>query len=106
MERQPEHEGSKRRVIRHRVRAVAEGLRRVEVTVPANDSGLVKAVASVLRAGGDEARRVRDALASMTAIEPARTGAELLAFLRASPLVGEDLTIERDRTTGRVVDFE
>ena len=99
-------EGSKRRVIRHRIRAVAEGLRRVEVTVPANDSGLVKAVAGVLRAGGDEARRVRDAFASMTAIEPARTGAELLAFLRTSPLVGEDLMIERDRTMGRAVDLE
>ena len=51
-------------------------------------------------------RRVRDALTSLTVIEPARTGAELLAFLRASPLVGEDLTIERDRTPSRVVDFE
>ena len=106
MVRQRGPEGSKRRVIRHRIRAVAEGLRRVEVTVPANDSGLVKAVAGVLRAGGDEARRVRDAFASMTAIDPARTGAELLAFLRASPLVGEDLMIERDRTTGRAVDLE
>ena len=43
-------------------------------------------------------RRVRDALASLTVVEPARTGVELPAFLRASPLVGEDLTIERDRT--------
>ena len=51
-------------------------------------------------------RRVRDALASLTVVEPARTGVELPAFLRASPLVGEDLTIERDRTPGRVVDFE
>ena len=106
MVKQPEHEGSKGLVMRHRVRAVAEGLRRVEVTVPANDTGLVKAVAGILRAGGDEASRVREALASMTAIEPARTGAELLAFLRASPLVGADLTIERDRTTGRAVDLE
>ena len=106
MVRQPEHEGSKRRVIRHRARAAAQGSRRVEVTVPPNDAGLVKAVAGLLRAGGDEARMVRDALASMTAIEPARTGAELLAILRASPLVGEDLTIERDRTRGRVVDSE
>jgi len=93
-------------VIRHRVRTAAEGLRRVEVTVPANDSGLVKSVASALRAGGEEAARVREAFASMTAIEPARTGAELLAFLRASPLVGEDFTFERDRTTGRAVDLD
>ena len=39
-------------------------------------------------------------------VEPEQTGADLLAFLRASPLVGEDMTIERDRTPGRVVDFE
>ncbi len=106
MARQPEQEGSKSRVIRHRVRTTAEGLRRVEVTVPANDSGLVKAVASALRAGGAEATRVRDAFASMAAIEPVRTGTELVAFLRASPLVGEDLTVERDRTTGRAIDLE
>ena len=105
MTKQPDHEGLKGRVARHRVRAVAEGLRRVEVTVPANDSGLVKAVAGVLRAGGDEARRVREAFASMRAMEPARTGQDLVAFLRASPLVGEDLAIERDRTTGRTVDL-
>ena len=99
-------EGTKQRVVRHRAKVAAQGARRVEVTVPAQDVGIVKAVAGVLRAGGDEARQVRDALASLTAVEPARTGTELLAFLRASPLVGEDLTIERDPTLGRVVDFE
>ena len=105
MVRQPEHEGSESQVIRHRVRAVAQGLRRVDVTVPGNDAGLVKAVAAALRAGGDEASRVREALAFTAAFEPVRTGAELLDFLRASPLVGEDLTIERGQTTGRVADL-
>ncbi len=99
-------EETKQRVVRHRAKVAAQGARRVEVTVPAQDVGIVKAVAGALRTGGDEARRVRNALASLTAVEPARTGAELLAFLRASPLVGEDVTIERDRTPGRVVDFE
>ncbi len=99
-------EGTKQRIVRHRAKLAAQGARRVEVTVPAQDVGIVKAVAGALRTGGDEARRVRDALAPLTTIEPARTGAELLAFLRTSPLVGEDLTIERDRTPGRVVDFE
>ena len=42
------------------------------------------------------------ALSSLTAVEPAQTGTELLAFLRASPLVGEDLKIERDRTPGQI----
>ena len=101
MVRQPEDERSKGRVIRQRVPVAAEGLHRVEVTVPANDARLVRAVAAGLRAGGEDARRVRDALASVTAIKPARTGAELLEFLRTSPLVGEELTVERDRATGR-----
>lgn len=79
---------------------------RLDVAVSAHDVGLVKAVAAVLRAGGDEAMRVGDALASMTAIEAARTGAELLAFLRASPLGGEVLSIKREGATARVVDLE
>ena len=49
---------------------------------------------------------MREALASMTLIEPVRTGAELVAFFRASPLVGEELMIERDQSTGRCVDLE
>ena len=106
MARQPEHEGSGRRVMRHRARVVAQGSRRVEVTVPANDAGLVKSLASTLRAGGDEAAKVRDSLSSIMAVETARTGAELVAFFRNSPLAGEELTIERDRTEGRTVEFE
>ena len=103
---QSDREGVKQRVVRHRAKVAAQGARRVEVTVPVQDVGIVKALAGALRAGGDEARQVRDALASLTSVEPARTGAELLAFLRTSPLVGEDLTIERDQTPGRVADFE
>ncbi len=103
---QPKHDGAKQRLARHRAKLAAQGTRRVEVSVPAQDVGIVKAVAGALRTGGDEARWVRDVLARLTLREPARTGAELLAFLRASPLVGEDLIIERDRTAGRVVDFE
>ena len=72
----------------------------------ADDAGLVKSLAGVLRAGGDEAMMVRDALAPIATVEPARTGAELFAFFRDSPLAGEDLTFERDRTEGRTVDFE
>ena len=106
MVKQLEYEGSKGRVVRHRARAAAKSWRRVEVTVPADDAGLIKALAGVLRAGGDEATRVREAFASMMAIIPARTGAELLAVLRASLLAGEDLMIERDQTTGRAVDID
>ena len=106
MVKKPEHEGSKGRVIRRRVRTAAEGVRRVQVTVPVNDAEMVKAVAGALRAGGNEARRVREAFESMSAMKPSHTGAELLAFLRASPLLGDDLLIKRDRTFGRGVDLE
>ena len=81
------------------------GSRRVEVTVATCDAGLIKAVASTLRAGGEHAQRVRDALASMSSARPTRTGVELVTFLRASPLVGEEFTIDRDQSTGRVVDL-
>ena len=106
MTRQSTNEGSKTRVARHRAKTAAQGSRRVEVTVAARDAGLIKAVAGALRAGGEDAKRAREALASMAPIEPVRTGAELVAFFRASPLVGEELMVERDQSTGRCVDLE
>ena len=106
MAEQSTNEGLTARVARHRTRTLATGARRVEVTVAAHDAGLIRAVAKTLRAGGEDAKRVRDALTSMTSLPPVQTGAELVAFLRASPLVGEELMIERDRSTGRVVDLE
>ena len=106
MVRKVGQEGLNRRVMRHRARTIAQGFRRVEVTVPEDDAGLVKSLASVLRAGGDDASQVRDAIASIAAVEPARTGADLVAFFRDSPLVGEELTFERDPSEGRTVNLE
>ena len=106
MPRKLTNEESKTRVARHRAKTAAQGSRRVEVTVAARDVGLIKAVGGALRTGGKDAKRVREALASMTLIEPVRTGAELVAFFSASPLVGEELMIERDQSTGRCVDLE
>ncbi len=98
------NEGSKARVARHRVRRSASGLRRVEVTVPAGDAMLIRTAAAAFRQGGEEAHRLREALAP--ALSTARTGKELVAFLRASPLVGEELDFERDKSAGRPVDFD
>lgn len=89
----------------HRVPPAAERLRRIDVPVPVNDDRPFEDVAVGLRAGRDERRAARDTLASVTAIEPMRTGAQLLDFLHASLLVGEDATIGRDRTTGREVNL-
>ena len=99
-------EGSRARIVRHRVRTSATGYRRVEVTVAKGDAGLIRAVANTLRTGGRDAESMRNALKSMTSAEPVRTGAELVGFLRASPIVGEGLEFERDRSTGRVIDLE
>lgn len=55
-------------------------------------------------AGKDSKGRVTGHHAQATAttrVKPARTGAELLDFLRSSPFVGEDFVIERDHSTGR-----
>lgn len=106
MTRQSTKERSKTRVARHRAKTAARGSQRVEVTVATDDAGLIKAVAGTLREGGKKAKRIREALASLTSIEPARSGADLVAFFRASPLIGQDLTIERDRSTGRWADLE
>ena len=39
------------------------------------------------------------------AVPKAQTGRDLVAFFRASPLVGVELQIERDRPAGREVDL-
>lgn len=93
------------RVARHRVKSAVNGSRRVEVSVPEGDAPLVRAVAAALRSGGAEAKRVREALKPLVSSEQARTCAELVAFLRASPLAGAELTFERDASAGRTVEF-
>lgn len=75
------------RVQRHRSVMAAKGLRRLEIRVPDEDAVLVKAVAEQLRKGGKRARKIRKALAPLIQPPKAKTGAELLDFLRASPLV-------------------
>lgn len=91
------------RVTRHRARRAFDGQSRVEVTVPAGDAALIRSLAAHLRSGGANAQAARDALAPIVAAPQARTGAELLAFFRKSPLVGSGLQIERDRSPGRKV---
>lgn len=93
------------RVACHRKRIATSGDRRVEVTVPARDAPLVEATASALRSDGEEAEFIRRSLQPVLATPRARTGSELVAFLRASALSEAELSIERDRTTGRSAEF-
>lgn len=93
------------RVRRHRGRLAAGGVRRMELAVPAADAPLLRRVAALLRAGGRPAEDLRERLAPAVGVIPAESGEELVAFFRASPLVGEDIRAERDRSPGRTVDL-
>lgn len=93
------------RVRRHRSRLAADGVRRMELAVPATDAPLLRRLAALLRAGGRPAEELRGRLASTVGHSPARSGEELVAFFRASPFVGEDIRAERDRSPGRAVDL-
>ena len=106
MDEGPADRTAKARVARHRIKAAAAGTARVEVSVPSQDVGLVKAVAGTLRRGGATAADLRETLVHTLSPPPAKTGAELVAFLRASPLRDADFAVERDRSPGRPVDLE
>ena len=106
MEKPSVHRTSRARVARHRVKAAAAGMSRVEVSVPSEDVSFVKAVAGTLRRGGTAAAELRKTLAPAMSPPRAKTGAELVAFLRASPLCDADFVVERDRSPGRSVDLE
>ena len=97
------------RFARHRKKIATSGSKRVEVTVPYRDAPLVKAMAGALRLGGDGANRIRKSLQPLllesASFPKARTGKELTACLRASPLVETELQIERDRSAGRYADL-
>ncbi len=97
--------GTAGRVARHRRKLATAGARRVEVTVPARDVELVRSVAARLRAGGEQASRIRKTVGPLVGAGIARSGKELVAFFRSSPLVGVELQFERDRTPGRTIDL-
>ena len=64
------------------------------------DVPLVKAIAGVLRSDDVEAERIRQSLHPVLTIPKAKTGPELVAFLRASPLTETGLCIERSTSAG------
>ena len=90
---------------RHRRRNAAGGAGRVEDTVPAQDAPFVEAISCALRSGGEDAELIRRTLQPRLAAARAKTGTELVAFFRTSPLTGVELTIERDHDTGRAADL-
>jgi hypothetical protein len=93
------------RVAGHRSRQAVFGRKRVEVVVPTRDVPLIKQLAERLRAAPTEASAVRKAVATAVAPTVARTGKELVALLRSSPLGGVTLDLKRDRSPPREIDL-
>lgn len=89
----------------YRQRLSASGLKRIEVTVPTGDAALVRRLVEVLRTGDETGEHLRRQVRSALGMLPAQTGEELVAFFRSSPLVGEELVFERDRSPGRPVEL-
>ena len=88
-----------------RLRASARGITRVEVSVPLEDASLLRSVARTLREDERGASRLRELLESEVGRAAARTGTELVDFLRASPLRETELEIGRDRSLARPIDL-
>ena len=73
--------------------------------MPIEDADLIRQLAALLRSGGEAAAQVREEVRPLLQPKIATSGKELVEFFRASPLVGEDLLFERDRSPGRPVDL-
>jgi len=69
------------------------------------DRPLIRAIASRLaESNSEEVRSLRTSLCLSISPEPASTG-RILSALRKSPLVGADLDIARDDSTGRAINL-
>jgi hypothetical protein len=90
----------KRALRTYRQRLSQQGLARFEVLGFDADRDLLRALAKRLARNDSEAARLRGELRrSLSNHPPARGG--ILAALRASPLVGVDLDLTREITSGR-----
>ncbi len=98
-------ETAQRKAIKtYRARLAQKGVARFEVTAPAPDRPLIRALAKRLVEDGPEAAEVRRIVSQAVSGEPPRRGG-ILAALRSSPLVGAELDLRRDREEGRQVDL-
>jgi hypothetical protein len=95
----------KERVAKSRTASSRRGFRRIEVTVPNADATLIRHLAMVLRHGGSVAETTKSYLQQSLNAGGMQTGADLVDFFSQSPLVGLDLSVEREETTGREVDL-
>ena len=98
----------KRAVANHRRRLGERGLARYEVRGLEQDRQLVRQLAKRLAKNDAEAEHLRREITQKVADEAPlelRTGKDIWDALRRSPLVGLDLDIEREFTTGRDIEL-
>jgi hypothetical protein len=94
----------KRALKNYRQRLSDKGLARFEVLGLDSDRELIRALAKRLARNDGAAARLRaDVLRSITGEPPPKCG--ILAALRQSPLVGAELDLTRDITSGRKIDL-
>jgi hypothetical protein len=94
----------KRALKNYRQRLSDKGLARFEVLGLDSDRELIRSLAKRLARNDGAAARLRaDVLRSITGEPPPKGG--ILAALRQSPLVGAELDLTRDITSGRNVDL-
>lgn len=94
----------KRAVRNYRKRLRERGLMRFEVKGRPVDRELLRALAIKLAANDAAAAELRANIETVLPDRARRTGG-ILAALRQSPLVGANLTFEREKSEGRTVDL-
>jgi hypothetical protein len=96
---------SQRRAVKsYRSRLSRRGLARFEVLGLDSDRDLIRLIARQLAEAGPEASKLRSAISRAAGGEPPRRGG-ILAALRRSPLLGEDIDLSRTREDGRKIDL-
>src|SRR6516162_2950873 len=88
----------------------------IQMIIPVQDIHLMHCLSGILRKGGDEAESLRQQLRQITDLNLGktgdnlkRTGADLIAFFRNSPLADVafelERELERDKETSRTITF-
>ena len=98
-------DNSQKRAIRsYRARLSERGLARFEVLGRYADRDLIRSLARRLSEDSADASRLRAVVSQSIAGNPPKKGG-ILAALRRSPLVGDDLDLARSREKGRKVEI-
>lgn len=101
----PSENNHNQRVREYRNRLSDRGIKRIEVTIPAEDAPLIHSIASILRSGGNEAQLLREQMEQATGDKLQNTGKDLIEFFRNSPLADVAVELERDKATSRTISF-